>query len=219
MDAPRDRQTRPADLGAVPQVQEEVREYPKPPTAATDEDDLEREDSKSSVESALSSSEFTPHESSNEFSADTKSAISSISSSAKPEEKVTVNDTLKVIFVGMALAGKTSMIKRLIEGRDAVIPKRDERTVGVDIYEWDPKKDEREEIRHIDTRIDIQDKELAKTSGDVNVKFSVWDFAGQQEGFFPIRLKLRLLNIEHRGPFIHHFLIALSEKISFLLFP
>jgi GTP-binding protein EngB required for normal cell division len=48
----------------------------------------------------------------------------------EPEDAV-ANDTLKVIFVGMAMTGKTSMIKRLIEGRKAVIPKRDERTIGV----------------------------------------------------------------------------------------
>jgi GTPase SAR1 family protein len=94
-----------------------------------------------------------------------------------PPDQVTVNDTLKVIFVGMAMAGKTSMIKRLMEGEDAVIPKRDERTVGVDIYEWDPKEDKR--FEHIDSRIQLQDKELEETCGDVNVKFSVWDFAGQ----------------------------------------
>lgn len=93
------------------------------------------------------------------------------------QDEVTVNDTLKVIFVGMAMVGKTSMIKRLIEGEDAVIPKRDDRTVGVDIYEWDPKTDRRYE--HIDTRIEIGDKDLQQQLGDVNVKFSVWDFAGQ----------------------------------------
>lgn len=92
-------------------------------------------------------------------------------------DEVTVNDTLKVIFVGMAMAGKTSMIKRLIEGEGAIIPKRDERTVGVDIYEWDPKDDHR--FEHIDSRIELQDKELEEQCGDVNVKFSVWDFAGQ----------------------------------------
>lgn len=92
-------------------------------------------------------------------------------------DEVTVNDTLKVIFVGMAMAGKTSMIKRLIEGENAVVPKRDERTVGVDIYEWDPKDDRR--FEHIDSRIDFQDKELEELCGEVNVKFSVWDFAGQ----------------------------------------
>ena len=88
----------------------------------------------------------------------------------------TVNDTLKVIFVGMAMVGKTSMIKRLIEGRDAVIPTHVERTVGVDIYSWDPKKDAR--FEHIDSRIELQDKELAETCGDVDVKFSCFDFAG-----------------------------------------
>eukprot|EP00980_Cylindrotheca_fusiformis_P020082 scaffold7161_cov133-Cylindrotheca_fusiformis.AAC.5 len=93
------------------------------------------------------------------------------------QDEITVNDTLKVIFVGMAMVGKTSMIKRLIEGEDAVIPKRDDRTVGVDIYEWDPKTDQRYE--HIDTRIEFDDKELESQRCDVNVKFSVWDFAGQ----------------------------------------
>jgi len=92
-------------------------------------------------------------------------------------DEVTVNDTLKVIFVGMAMAGKTSMIKRLIEGENAIVPKRDERTVGVDIYEWNPKDDQR--FEHIDSRIDFQDKELDELCGDVDVKFSVWDFAGQ----------------------------------------
>jgi hypothetical protein len=92
-------------------------------------------------------------------------------------DQVAVNDTLKVIFVGMAMVGKTSMIQRLIEGKDAVIPTHDERTVGVDIYEWEPKKDKR--FEHIDSRIQFQDKELAATCGDVDIKFSVWDFAGQ----------------------------------------
>jgi GTPase SAR1 family protein len=101
----------------------------------------------------------------------------SVLEEASMEETVSVNDTLKVIFVGMAMVGKTSMIKRLIEGRDAIIPTHDERTVGVDIYEWDPKKDQR--YADIDSRIVFQDKELADTCGDVDVKFSVWDFAGQ----------------------------------------
>jgi GTPase SAR1 family protein len=110
------------------------------------------------------------------FSSERDSFVSEIEYISPPDQ-VTVNDTLKVIFVGMAMAGKTSMIKRLMEGEDAVIPKRDERTVGVDIYEWDPKEDKRYE--HIDSRIQLQDKELEETCGDVNVKFSVWDFAGQ----------------------------------------
>lgn len=92
-------------------------------------------------------------------------------------DQVTINETLKVIFVGMAMAGKTSMIKRLIEGEGAIIPKIDERTIGVDIYEWDPTIDKRYE--HIDNQILLQDPELKKLCPNSNVKFSVWDFAGQ----------------------------------------
>lgn len=104
---------------------------------------------------------------------------STMPSSQKPDnDKVTINETLKVIFVGMAMAGKTSMIKRLIDGEDAVIPKKDQRTIGVDIYEWDPTTDKRYE--HIDNRIQLQDPELEKLCPNANVKFSVWDFAGQQ---------------------------------------
>ena len=90
-------------------------------------------------------------------------------------DKITVNDTLKVIFVGMALCGKTSIIKRLIEGKDAKIPKKEERTIGVDIYEWDP----RSKFSSLDTQIPV-DKELeSRMDGTADVKFSVWDFAGQ----------------------------------------
>ncbi|KAL7579107.1 hypothetical protein ACA910_019138 [Epithemia clementina (nom. ined.)] len=92
-------------------------------------------------------------------------------------QDITVNDTLKVIFVGMAMVGKTSMIKRLIDGKKASLPLPDERTVGVDICAWDPKKDKR--FEHIDSRIQFEDQELAEACGDVDVKFSVWDFAGQ----------------------------------------
>ena len=102
---------------------------------------------------------------------------SMISLNEIPLDKVTVNDTLKVIFVGMAMVGKTSMIKRLIEGKDAIVPTKDERTVGVDIYDWEPKNDKR--FENIDSRIVFQDKELAEACGDIDVKFSVWDFAGQ----------------------------------------
>lgn len=90
-----------------------------------------------------------------------------------PTEDVTFNDTLKVIFVGMAMAGKTSMIKRLIEGRDAVIPQRDDRTIGVDIYEWDPNSNM--DRRPVNTKIELE----AVWKQEVFAKFSVWDFAGQ----------------------------------------
>jgi hypothetical protein len=92
-------------------------------------------------------------------------------------DKVSINDTLKVIFVGMALVGKTSMIKRLIEGEHTIIPTIDERTIGVDIYDWEPKNDKR--FEHINSQIEIRDETLREACGDVDVKLSVWDFAGQ----------------------------------------
>lgn len=113
---------------------------------------------------------------SDDFASETLQAVDENLQLPVPDQ-VTVNDTLKVIFVGMAMVGKTSMIKRLIEGRDAIIPTHDERTIGVDIYEWDPKKDRR--FMDIDSKIVIQDEELSQMCGDVDVKFSVWDFAGQ----------------------------------------
>ena len=93
--------------------------------------------------------------------------------------EITVNDTLKVIFVGMALSGKTSIIKRLIEGKDAKIPQKDERTIGVDIYEWDPKAASRTSHGSLMTQIPFDGELGSRIKGDVDVKFSVWDFAGQ----------------------------------------
>jgi GTPase SAR1 family protein/S1-C subfamily serine protease len=130
------------------------------------------------IEKASTSTRYSPEQ--NSFTVSSRSElVQEIEPSNVVDDtgRVTINDTLKVIFVGMAMAGKTSMIKRLIEGEDAVIPKRDERTIGVDIYEWDPAIDKRYE--HIDNRIQLQDKELEELSGNTNVKFSVWDFAGQ----------------------------------------
>ena len=96
--------------------------------------------------------------------------------------EITVNDTLKVIFVGMALTGKTSIIKRLIEGKNAKTPNKDERTIGVDIYEWDPKSFEGSAEGSLQTQIPIDG------GGDVDVKFSVWDFAGQH--VYHVRFRL-----------------------------
>lgn len=131
--------------------------------------------------SIIETKEHSPH--SNDVS-DSKviighSAGSLQSGAENISDKITVNDTLKVIFVGMALSGKTSIIKRLIEGKDAKIPEKDERTIGVDIYEWDPKSCESSLGRSLMTQIPV-DKELeSRLGGNVDVKFSVWDFAGQ----------------------------------------
>ncbi len=86
---------------------------------------------------------------------------------------ITVNDTLKVMFVGNAMSGKTSIIKRLIEGRDATIPRKDERTIGVDIYNWDPKDSS--------TSLSTSIPQLSRSvhGDEIGVKFSIWDFAGQ----------------------------------------
>ena len=106
-------------------------------------------------------------------------------------DKITVNDTLKVIFVGMALSGKTSIIKRLIEGKDAKIPKKDERTIGVDIYEWDV----RSKFSSLDTHIPV-DKELeSRMDGTADVKFSVWDFAGQHVYHVSTSFSLQNVNL------------------------
>jgi hypothetical protein len=97
---------------------------------------------------------------------------------------VAVNDTLKIIFVGMAYTGKTSLIRRLIDGQTTVIPKRDERTIGVDIYEWNPSKHDAHTgdcSARLNTKVKREEDVAGSPAGDrdVNVKFSVWDFAGQ----------------------------------------
>lgn len=93
-------------------------------------------------------------------------------------EVMPVNDTLKIIFVGMAYTGKTSLIRRLKYGSKATVPKNDERTIGVDVYDWDPSQSDEHtaECREIlDTCIIGENGKIPDTS----VKFSVWDFAGQ----------------------------------------
>lgn len=106
-----------------------------------------------------------------------------LNSAKKVPGEITVNDTLKIIFVGMAMSGKTSIIKRLIEGRDATIPQKDERTVGVDIYNWDPKSSNAGNDRlntSISSLLSSTTSKLPNSlQGNVDVTFSMWDFAGQ----------------------------------------
>lgn len=85
---------------------------------------------------------------------------------------VSINNTLKVIVVGMAQTGKTTIIKRLT---GAMIPPVQKRTVGVHIHAWKPAEDENNDRSHINTLIDSDSTNLE----DAHIKFSVWDFAGQ----------------------------------------
>lgn len=104
--------------------------------------------------------------------------MSEIMESKTPQELMAVNDTLKIIFVGMAYTGKTSLIRRLKYGSNATVPKKDERTIGVDVYEWDPAESDEHtnECREtLNTCINGEDGTIPGTS----IKFSVWDFAGQ----------------------------------------
>ena len=95
------------------------------------------------------------------------------------QNTITLNDTLKVIFVGKSEAGKTSVIRRIIHGLATDLPSSEKRTIGVDIYEWDPKKDNgiSADGAHLDTQIKID--ESLNTDTEVDVKFRIWDFAGQ----------------------------------------
>jgi len=104
------------------------------------------------------------------------SIVSDINSddSNKYNDSQAVNDTLKVIFVGMANAGKTSIIKRLIEGDAAKLPKRDERTIGININGWAPFNVDGELFG-----IQGKEKNKRKESDHMDLKFSLWDFAGQ----------------------------------------
>jgi len=94
-------------------------------------------------------------------------------------DQVSINETLKVIFVGMAMAGKTSMIRRLIDGEDAKLPEGNVTTIGLNIHEWDPTRTIDKRYKHIDNRILLEDEKLLELCPNANVKFSVWDFGGQ----------------------------------------
>ena len=117
----------------------------------------------------------------------------SLDAANKKTGEIAINDTLKVVFVGMALSGKTSIIKRLIEGESARMPSLDDRTVGVDIYPWKPgsekcdnetsndKKDQTKSIFEapLNTQIEVNENLQSRLKTPLDVKFSMWDFAGQ----------------------------------------
>ena len=92
---------------------------------------------------------------------------------------VAINDTLKVVFVGMAFSGKTSIIKRLIEGKKATVPNRDDRTIGVDIYPWRPGDKYVGYEKSMNTKIEVNENIRGRLKAPIDVKFSMWDFGGQ----------------------------------------
>ena len=99
------------------------------------------------------------------------------------EHEIAVNDTLKVNFVGMSTSGKSSIISCLVYGKSKALPDDDDRTIGVKINYWDPQQmgDKDMDSKPIDTQVIIDeiDSLNLKENVDVNVKFSLWDFAGQ----------------------------------------
>ena len=124
-------------------------------------------------------------------------ARTSLPPSPLDDSGVEVNNTLKIIFVGMAFAGKTTVIRRLRDGEGAEMPKREERTIGVDHYEWDPAAEatanaaaDNGVISCCDTTIVQEGNVSMGGSKPVHVKFSVWDFAGQD--IYHVRSKILL---------------------------
>ena len=128
---------------------------------------------------AESDSDDTGSEDSELISSHKVPLLVGLNNAKKVPGEITVNDTLKIIFVGMAMSGKTSIIKRLIEGREATIPQKDERTVGVDIYNWDPKSRSNSQLSTSISLNSSSTQLMSPPQGDVDVTFSMWDFAGQ----------------------------------------
>ena len=132
------------------------------------------------------------------------------------EEPWVINDTLKVIFVGAALSGKTSIINRLIDGKDGMIPHKDERTIGVDIYSWDPKTTD----KSLMTQIPVDGELEKRIKSNIDVKFRVWDFAGQQVYHVSLYLFIRAGSCDIKSLkllYFHGFFIPLHQSIRLLM--
>jgi len=123
---------------------------------------------------------------------ETQEVLVGLDEANKKTGEIAINDTLKVVFVGMALSGKTSIIKRLIEGESARMPSLDDRTVGVDIYPWRPSEkcdNETSNVKNdpsksifeapLNTQIEVNENLQSRLKAPLDVKFSMWDFAGQ----------------------------------------
>jgi GTPase SAR1 family protein len=98
-----------------------------------------------------------------------------------------------------ALSGKTSIIKRIVEGREARIPTTDDRTIGVDIYPWKPGKEKLGyEKPDMNCQIDVQEDIRSRLKAPIDVKFSLMDFAGQD--VYHVRKHMPLPQFCHRNP-------------------
>ena len=112
---------------------------------------------------------------------DTSTISSLISADGDIVDGDVLNDTLKIIVVGMSCSGKTTVVNRLIHGMMAKLPKRSERTIGIKIDAWNPKSNIFGsnigiEPSHFDTTIVQED---TVSGPETDVQFSIWDFAGQ----------------------------------------
>lgn len=107
-----------------------------------------------------------------------------------------------------------SIIKRLIEGKDAKIPHKDERTVGVDIYEWDPNSAGGDPDGSLRTQIPVDADIESRIKGNVDVKFSVWDFAGQH--VYHVSFLGSFSKLQHLFKNIPHLFAILPPMLSWV---
>ena len=100
---------------------------------------------------------------------------------------ITVNDMLKIVFVGTEKSGKTSIVRSICkqgEGRKKHRHSDKNSLLNVDVYKWDPTNDshhnyEQRGNHYMDTKMVIEDASLY-VDQEVNVQFNVWDFTGKQ---------------------------------------
>ena len=112
------------------------------------------------------------------------SSENSVIEAAPPPESAPtiINDTLKIVFVGNSRSGKTTSMLRLKEGMLASIPKKEESTIGISIDSWDPKNDCKRysiDASRLNTTIVQEDSPTRSSVANADIKFSLWDFAGQ----------------------------------------
>mmetsp|Transcript_35235 Transcript_35235/g.77159 ORF Transcript_35235/g.77159 Transcript_35235/m.77159 type:complete len:1750 (-) Transcript_35235:1573-6822(-) len=120
----------------------------------------------------------------NNVEMESMSSENSVIEAASPPESAptVINDTLKIVFVGNSRSGKTTSMLRLKKGMLASIPKKEESTIGISIDSWDPKVDCKEysiDASRLNTTIVQEDSPTRSSAANADIKFSLWDFAGQ----------------------------------------